>query len=160
MQTHALTHRRKPVELSKCTSCLHAGVLPCCSQPANGLLTVQALSQCFSHVQRDSFSSQISLSVLPLAGGSLFPWFSTGSLWQSWPTQVSELPSCLNRCTGANAAALAVCIVVVTDSFSKASRGKMCNEQDELILNLLTWKTLQIYEPLFLSQFNTSVGTT
>ncbi|KAK2516729.1 hypothetical protein Q9233_013492 [Columba guinea] len=86
--THALTHRRKPVEQSKCTSCFHAGVLPCCSQTANGLLTVQALSQCFAHLQRDSPFSHISLPALPLSGGGLFPWFSTGSLGQSWSMQV------------------------------------------------------------------------
>lgn len=36
-----------------------------------------------------------------LEGGGLSPWFSTGSLWPSWPLWVSELPFRLNSCAGA-----------------------------------------------------------
>lgn len=84
-----------------------------------------------------------------LEGGGLSPWFATGSLWPSWPLWVSELPFCLNSCTGATAAASALCPVAGSAPFPKASRGRMGNERGELFLNILTQKTLQIYKFVF-----------
>lgn len=63
-----------------------------------------------------------------LEGGGLSPWFSTGSLWPSWPLWVSELPFCLNRCTGTAAAASAVCPSVGSAPFPKASSGRVGGE--------------------------------
>lgn len=63
-----------------------------------------------------------------LEGGGLSPWFSTGSLWPSWPLWVSELPFCLNSCTGAAAAASAVCPAVGSAPFPKASSGRVGSE--------------------------------
>lgn len=158
--THTHMHSRKSVEQGVCTSCLHAGVIPRCSQPASCLLTlrlsVAALPCCR---ETCAFLSQPFLFTLLCAGaaitdsllegGGLSPWFFTGSLWPSWPLWVSELPFCLNSCMAAAAAASAACPVAGSAPFPKVFRGSMGNERDQIFFCLSAQKTLRIYKFVF-----------